>query len=40
MAEVLSIVRIDGRPIGNGRPGPMAAALRQKFRAFAGADTR
>lgn len=27
----LAVVRVDGRPIGNGRPGPMAARLRKLF---------
>jgi D-alanine transaminase len=36
MAEVLPVVRIDGEPIGGGRPGPMAAALRSHFHARAG----
>jgi D-alanine transaminase len=28
---VLPVVRIDGRPIGTGAPGPIAAALRREF---------
>jgi D-alanine transaminase len=32
---VMPVVRIDGRPIGGGRPGPVAAALRQSFHAHA-----
>lgn len=28
---VMPVVRIDGRPIGEGRPGPVALALRQAF---------
>jgi len=25
------VIRIDGKPIGDGRPGPIAAALRREF---------
>ncbi|RAI36885.1 D-amino-acid transaminase [Rhodoplanes serenus] len=32
---VMPVVRIDGRPIGGGRPGPVAAALRRSFHAHA-----
>jgi D-alanine transaminase len=32
MQEILSIVRIDGRPIGTGRPGPVARDLAARFR--------
>lgn len=32
---VMPVVRIDGRPVGDGRPGPVAAKLRQKFHHFA-----
>ena len=28
---VMPIVRVDGRPVGNGKPGPVAMALRQAF---------
>ena len=28
---VMPVVRIDGRPIGDGRPGPLASALRRNF---------
>ena len=28
---VLPVVRIDGRPLGGGKPGPVAAALRREF---------
>ena len=31
---VLPVVRIDGRPVGSGRPGPVAAALRREFHRF------
>ncbi|MGH6770786.1 MAG: D-amino-acid transaminase [Xanthobacteraceae bacterium] len=29
---VMPVVRIDGRPVGDGRPGPVALALREDFR--------
>ena len=32
---VLPVVRIDGRAIGNGRPGPVATALRREFHRYA-----
>ncbi|KAB2886250.1 MAG: D-amino-acid transaminase [Pseudorhodoplanes sp.] len=32
---VMPVVRIDGRPVGNGVPGPLATALRRGFHAFA-----
>jgi D-alanine transaminase len=32
---VLPVVRIDGRPIGDGRPGPVATALRREFHRYA-----
>ena len=32
---VLPVVEIDGRPIGEGRPGPVAQALRRRFHAIA-----
>lgn len=31
----LPVVRIDGRPIGEGRPGPVATALRREFHKYA-----
>jgi D-alanine transaminase len=31
---VLPVVRIDGRPVGTGRPGPVATALRREFHRF------
>jgi D-alanine transaminase len=31
---VLPVVRIDGRPVGSGRPGPVATALRREFHRF------
>ena len=30
-AEVIGIVEIDGRPIGDGKPGPVTKMLRKKF---------
>jgi D-alanine transaminase len=32
---VLPVVRIDGRPIGNGAPGLLATALRRDFHRYA-----
>jgi D-alanine transaminase len=32
---VMPVVRIDGRPIGDGKPGQIAAALRREFHRFA-----
>jgi D-alanine transaminase len=32
---VMPIVRIDGKPVGEGRPGPVARALRQAFHRYA-----
>ena len=32
---VTPVVRIDGKPIGDGRPGPVAAALRREFHRYA-----
>jgi D-alanine transaminase len=32
---VLPVVRIDGRPVGSGAPGPIAAAFRHEFHRFA-----
>jgi D-alanine transaminase len=32
---VLPVVRIDGRPIGEGKPGPLATALRRAFHQYA-----
>jgi D-alanine transaminase len=31
---VMPVVRIDGRPVGSGRPGPVAAALRRDFHSY------
>ncbi len=33
--SVMPVVRIDGRVIGNGKPGPLATALRREFHRFA-----
>ena len=32
---VMPVVRIDGRPVGDGKPGPVAMALRQEFHRYA-----
>ena len=32
---VMPIVRIDGKPVGDGKPGPVARALRQAFHSHA-----
>ncbi len=32
---VMPVVRIDGRPIGDGKPGPIAASLRREFHRYA-----
>jgi D-alanine transaminase len=32
---VMPVVRIDGRPVGDGRPGPVAIALRRDFHRYA-----
>jgi branched-chain amino acid aminotransferase len=34
-AEVIGIVEIDGRPIGDGRPGPITRRLRDRFYSYA-----
>lgn len=34
-AEVIGVVQIDGRVVGNGRPGPITKKLRQRFFAYA-----
>jgi len=31
-AEIVPVVEVDGRPIGNGRPGPISRALEERFR--------
>jgi branched-subunit amino acid aminotransferase/4-amino-4-deoxychorismate lyase len=33
--EIMPVVELDGRRIGNGRPGPAAAAVQQAIRAAA-----
>ncbi len=30
-AEVIPVVKVDGRTIGNGKPGPMTRQLRERF---------
>jgi D-alanine transaminase len=40
VTEVLSVCRIDGQTIGAGRPGPIAARLRDELEARAGADLK
>ncbi len=30
-AEVIAVVKVDGRPIGSGKPGPITGQLRKKF---------
>jgi D-alanine transaminase len=32
---VMPVVRIDGRPVGDGKPGPVSTALRREFHQFA-----
>lgn len=34
-AEVIPVVKLDGRPIGNGVPGPVTRKLLERFKAFA-----
>jgi branched-subunit amino acid aminotransferase/4-amino-4-deoxychorismate lyase len=34
MREIVPIVRVDGRPIGGGRPGPITARVRGLFDAY------
>jgi len=36
--EVLAVVRVDRMPIGTGRPGPVARALHDRYRAYVGAQ--
>ena len=33
-AEITPIVRVDGRPVGDGKPGPLTRRLQHAFRAF------
>jgi branched-chain amino acid aminotransferase len=33
-AEVIAVVKVDGRPIGNGKPGPTTRRLRELFQKF------
>jgi branched-chain amino acid aminotransferase len=39
-AEVISVVKLDGRLIGTGKPGPVTQKLRAKFQAFARGASR
>ncbi|MFV0442505.1 MAG: branched-chain-amino-acid transaminase [Planctomycetaceae bacterium] len=34
-AEVIAVVKLDGRPIGDGKPGPLTRQLRTRFQEFA-----
>ena len=34
-AEIVSVVKLDGRTIGNGKPGPVTADLLSRFHALA-----
>ena len=36
-SHVMPVVRIDGAPIGDGRPGPLTCALQAQYEAYAGA---
>jgi branched-chain amino acid aminotransferase len=33
-AEVIAVVKCDGRPVGNGKPGPLTRQLRERFQAL------
>src|SRR5205814_6712247 len=33
-AEVIAVVKVDGRPIGTGKPGPITRQLRERFQQF------
>ena len=33
-AEIIPVVKCDGRPIGNGKPGPIFRQLRERFQAY------
>jgi branched-chain amino acid aminotransferase len=33
-AEVIAVVKVDGRPIGAGKPGPVTRQLRERFQAY------
>ncbi|QDU36048.1 Branched-chain-amino-acid aminotransferase [Maioricimonas rarisocia] len=37
-AEVIPVVKLDGRPIGDGQPGPVTRDLRERFQTFANGD--
>jgi branched-chain amino acid aminotransferase len=34
-AEVIAVVKVDGRPIGTGKPGPITKTLRDRFMVLA-----
>ena len=34
-AEVVPVVKVDGRPVGNGKPGPLTRQLRERFHQLA-----
>ena len=34
-AEVVPVVKVDGRPVGNGKPGPLTGQLRERFHVLA-----
>jgi branched-chain amino acid aminotransferase len=36
-AEVIAVVKVDGRPVGNGKPGPVTRQLRERFQALVNA---
>ena len=33
-AEIIPVVKCDGRPIGTGKPGPITRQLRERFQAY------
>ena len=35
---VMPVVRIDGKPVGDGRPGPVATSMRLKFHDYSEAS--
>ena len=34
--EVLPVIRVDGQPVGSGKPGPVTQKLQAAFRRFIG----
>ena len=36
--EIMPVVKVDGKPIGNGKPGPITRKLRDLFRAWIAED--